>query len=375
MDKKIKDEFENEEKFMCEYLPSIQFKRRKIKSNIKLISKLISLLVVAGISGAVFSNLAIQNRYKNLVDKFDERVEKNTIILNYSKIIEKVKQSLVTISDNEENLSKNKYFENNVTGIIVESNGKILTNYSKIKNLNDIYVKLPMVGVKPVKAKLIVGNEDMDMAIIQVEYNEELKPIRFAEKSDIVEGIGVALISNSTGDEYIDSIIPGIITSTNRILKSNNHEYKILETNIPITEVNTSGVISNSNGELVGLSNHKVTKSINQNGLYYANNLNSIEEIINSTNEIGEKLGILEGGFLKSNVVGFYVAEIKQDSNGYESGLRPTDIIMSIDGSQINSMSQLTEVLKVKKIGDTLKCKVMRSGKVEDLEIKLDINK
>lgn len=375
MDKKIKDEFENEEKFMCEYLPSIQFKRRKIKSNIKLISKLISLLVVAGISGAVFSNLAIQNRYKNLVDKFDERVEKNTIILNYSKIIEKVKQSLVTISDNEENLSKNKYFENNVTGIIVESNGKILTNYSKIKNLNDIYVKLPMVGVKPVKAKLIVGNEDMDMAIIQVEYNEELKPIRFAEKSDIVEGIGVALISNSTGDEYIDSIIPGIITSTNRILKSNNHEYKILETNIPITEVNTSGVISNSNGELVGLSNHKVTKSINQNGLYYANNLNSIEEIINSTNEIGEKLGILEGGFLKSNVVGFYVAEIKQDSNGYESGLRPTDIIMSIDGSQINSMSQLTEVLKVKKTGDTLKCKVMRSGKVEDLEIKLDINK
>lgn len=375
MDKKIKDEFENEEKFMCEYLPSIQFKRRKIKSNIKLISKLISLLVVAGISGAVFSNLAIQNRYKNLVDKFDERVEKNTIILNYSKIIEKVKQSLVTISDNEENLSKNKYFENNVTGIIVESNGKILTNYSKIKNLNDIYVKLPMVGVKPVKAKLIVGNEDMDMAIIQVEYNEELKPIRFAEKSDIVEGIGVALISNSTGDEYIDSIIPGIITSTNRILKSNNHEYKILETNIPITEVNTSGVISNSNGELVGLSNHKVTKSINQNGLYYANNLNSIEEIINSTNEIGEKLGILEGGFLKSNVVGFYVAEIKQDSNGYESGLRPTDIIMSIDGNQINSMSQLTEVLKAKKTGDTLKCKVMRSGKVEDLEIKLDINK
>ncbi|MBE6053482.1 MAG: PDZ domain-containing protein [Clostridium sartagoforme] len=375
MDKKIKDEFENEEKFMCEYLPSIQFKRRKIKSNIKLISKIISLLVVAGISGAVFSNLAIQNKYKNLIDKFDERIEKSAIILNYSKIIEKVKQSLVTISDNEENLSKNKYFENNVTGIIVESNGKILTNYSKIENLKDIYVKLPMVGVKPVKAKLIVGNEDMDMAIIQVEYNEELKPIKLAEKSDIVEGIEVALISNSTGDEYIDSIIPGIITSTNRILNSNHHEYKILETNIPITPINTGGVISNSNGELVGLSSYKVTKNINQNGLYYANNLNSIEEIINSTNEIGEKLGILEGGFLKSNVVGFYVAEIKQDSNGYESGLRPTDIIMSIDGNPINSMSQLTEVLKAKKTGDTLKCKVMRSGKVEDLEIKLDINK
>lgn len=375
MNKKLKDKFNDKDEFMNENFPSIQFKRKRTKSNIKMIGKLLSLLIIAGLSGALFSSLVIESKYRDLVNELNDKLEKNTITLEYSGLIEKVKQSLVTISDSEANLIPNKYFDSNTTGVIIESNGKILTNYSKIKNFKNIYVKLPSVGAKPVKAEIVVANENMDIALIQVNCDEELIPIKFVTKSDIVEGEKIFLISNSTSSDYIDNIIPGIITATNRSINTNNIKYKVLEINTPITAMNTGGIISNINGEIIGIASYKITNEMNQNGLYYALDFSSLEEVVSSTNEIKDILGISEGGFINSdkwnNVGGFYIAAINQERGSYKSGLRPTDIIFEMDGKKIMSITQMSEILKNKLPGDTLKCKVMRSGEVKDLEIKI----
>lgn len=375
MNKKLKDKFNDKDEFMNENFPSIQFKRKRTKSNIKMLGKLLSLLIIAGLSGALFSFLVIENKYKDLVNELNDKLEKSTITLEYSGLIEKVKQSLVTISDSEVNLTQNKYFDSNTTGVIIESNGKILTNYSKIKNFKNIYVKLPSVGAKPVKAEIVVANENMDIALIQVNCDEELIPIKFVMKSDIVEGEKIFLISNSTSSDYIDNIIPGIITATNRSINTNNIKYKVLEINTPITAMNTGGIISNINGEIIGIASYKITNEMNQNGLYYALDFSSLEEVVSSTNEIKDILGISEGGFINSdkwnNVGGFYIAAINQERGSYKSGLRPTDIIFEMDGKKITSITQMSEILKNKLPGDTLKCKVMRSGEVKDLEIKI----
>lgn len=375
MNKKLKDKFNDKDEFMNENFPSIQFKRKRTKSNIKMIGKLLSLLIIAGLSGALFSSLVIESKYRDLVNELNDKLEKNTITLEYSGLIEKVKQSLVTISDSEANLIPNKYFDSNTTGVIIESNGKILTNYSKIKNFKNIYVKLPSVGAKPVKAEIVVANENMDIALIQVNCDEELIPIKFVMKSDIVEGEKIFLISNSTSSDYIDNIIPGIITATNRSINTNNIKYKVLEINTPITAMNTGGIISNINGEIIGIASYKITNDMNQNGLYYALDFSSLEEVVSSTNEIKDILGISEGGFINSdkwnNVGGFYIAAINQERGSYKSGLRPTDIIFEMDGKKITSITQMSEILKNKLPGDTLKCKVMRSGEVKDLEIKI----
>ena len=375
MNKKLKDKFNDKDEFMNENFPSIQFKRKRTKSNIKMIGKLLSLLIIAGLSGALFSSLVIESKYRDLVNELNDKLEKNTITLEYSGLIEKVKQSLVTISDSEANLIPNKYFDSNTTGVIIESNGKILTNYSKIKNFKNIYVKLPSVGAKPVKAEIVVANENMDIALIQVNCDEELIPIKFVMKSDIVEGEKIFLISNSTSSDYIDNIIPGIITATNRSINTNNIKYKVLEINTPITAMNTGGIISNINGEIIGIASYKITNEMNQNGLYYALDFSSLEEVVSSTNEIKYILGISEGGFINSdkwnNVGGFYIAAINQERGSYKSGLRPTDIIFEMDGKKITSITQMSEILKNKLPGDTLKCKVMRSGEVKDLEIKI----
>lgn len=375
-----KDKLNRKDRLQENTLPSIQFKQKKKRVIARAFVRYSIILFIASIIGTSFSSIIMDIKYKNLADKINDNANNGEINIEYSGLIEKVRESIVTIGDSEEVLSQEKYIDGNVTGIIIESSGKILTSYSKIKNMQDIYVKLPTIDSTPIKADVIVANEDIDMAIIQVFYKEELTPIKFALSSEKKEGERILLISNGTGDDYIDNIIPGIITSTNRQLKVDGKFYDLLEVNTPINTINTGGIISNLKGELIGIASKKATEDMGNKGLYYAVDFSSLEEIVNSTNEIKDILGVLEGGFIKdentTNIVGLYVSRINQNGSSYKAGLRPTDIIFEIDGNKINEISGLLGMLKNKKNGDTITCKVMRAGEVKEIKIKLDsINK
>ncbi|VYT98223.1 PDZ domain-containing protein [Clostridium tertium] len=353
--------------------PSIRFKRKRTKYNIILFFKSISVFLIAGLFGALFSMILVDLKYSNL-DKALK--DSNDIIFDYTTLINDVKESLVTIASDKNYLSENRYIEGNATGVIVESNGRIATSYSKVKDMKDIYVKVPGIGVEPIKANIIVSNEDIDIAIIQIAYNGSLKPIKFASKENSGVGQRIALISNSTGSDYIDNIIPGIITSRNRSLKVNKNEYNLIELNTPITEINTGGLICNLNGELIGLASEKLNKQVDRKDMYYIADFTLLKDMESSSNKIKDILGITEGGFIEdkslNNVIGMYVARIRKDSSAYRAGLRPTDIILEIDGYSINEINEVYRILDEKSNNDILNCKVLRAGKLVELQIQLD---
>lgn len=124
----------------------------------------------------------------NLKQKYGEVIQKirqleksaNTIILDYTKIINEVSPALVTISDSNEKFIEDNYFDGNITGIIVDESGIILTNYSAIKGKSDIYVKLSSMASKPIKAEILVENESIDLALIKIDFEGELKAIKLA---------------------------------------------------------------------------------------------------------------------------------------------------------------------------------------------------
>lgn len=356
--------------------PSIRFKRKKAKANLIIFFKSIILFFIVGMFGALSASILVKFKYNNLNKVMQER---NNIIFDYSTIINNVKDSIVTIASDKNYLMENRYIEGNATGIIVESNGRILTSYSKVKEMKDIYVKVPGAGTDAIKAEIVVFNEDIDIAIIQIVYNGKLKPIKFALKEEEIVGERIALISNSVGDSYIDNIIPGIITSINRSIEVNNTEYSLMEVNTPITEVNTGGLICNLRGELIGVASKKLNDAVNRKDMYYIADFTSFDDITKSTNEIKDILGIIEGGFSEDEElddrIGLYVTRIKKDSSSYKAGLRPTDIILEIDGHNISDINEIYGILDKKDNNDILNCKVMRSGKIIELQIQLDNTK
>ena len=351
-------------------------KKNNTQARVKIGAKVISYLVIASFLGSVIASINIKNKYGGVIQKINEiKEDSDMVILDYTEVIKNVSPSLVSISDSEDKLVKEEYFIGNITGIIIDSSGIILTNYSGVKDKDNLYVKLSSVASTPIEAKVLIQDEDMDLAIIKIDFDGELQPIKVADSETIKEGQGIVVLGNAIGDEYIGSSIPGIITSKNeKLIISEDKSHLLLQINAPINEKNTGGAICNSKGELVGIADLRITKERNEEGLYYGLQMEEFKDMINSTNRFKDILGIREGGVVideDRGVRGFYIEELDRNGSAYLANIKPTDIIVEVNGYQIVNTDDLIKLLQDKKKDDILHCKVLSAGKMKNVDIRI----
>ena len=351
-------------------------KKNSTRTRVKLGVKVILYVAIAGFLGSIIANISIKNKYCGAIQKIKEIKESaDMVILDYTKVIKEVSQSLVSISDSKEKLTEDEYFEGNATGVIIESSGIILTNYSAIKDKSNIYVKLSSAAAMPIEANILVENEDRNLAIIKIEFDGELQAIKIADSDSIREGQGIVVLGNAIGDEYIGSSIPGIITSRNEKLNiGEGKSQSLLQINALINEKNTGGAICNSKGELVGIADLTITNERNEDGLYYGIQMEELQDMINSTNAFKRILGIIEGGVVTDEArdfAGFYIQELDKYGNAYLAGVKPTDIIIDIDGYEVVNADELIQLLQDKKKDDILHCKILSDGEMKSIDIKM----
>lgn len=350
-------------------------KKNTTQARVKIGVKIILYLVTASFLGAIISGINVKNKYGEVMQQVKELSDNtDNVILDYTKIINEVSPSLVTISDDEDKLNNNSYFDGNVTGIIIDDSGIILTNYSTIKGKSDIYVKLSSVASRPIKAQILIEDESIDLAVIKIEFDGELKPIKLADSNTIKEGQAIVVLGNAIGDEYIGSSIPGIITSKNEKWDLDGKKYSLLQISAPIDEKNTGGAICNSKGELVGIAHLSITNEKNESGLYYGLQMKELQEMINSTNRFKSLLGIVEGGIVvdkERGFSGFYIQELSKGGSAYMAGIKPTDIIVEIDDHEIVEADDIIVVLQDKQKDDILHCKVLSDGEMKYVDIKI----
>lgn len=351
-------------------------KKNTTRTRVKFGAKIILYVAIAGALGAIISNINIKSKYGGAIQQIEEIKEStDMVILDYTKIIKDVSPSLVSISDSAEKLTEDEYFEGNITGVIIDSSGIILTNYSGIRGKSNIYVKLSSVAATPIKAQILVENEDRNLAIIKIEFDGELQPIKIADSDSIKEGQGIVVLGNAICDDYIGSSIPGVITSKNeKITIEDEREQSLLQINAPINEKNTGGAICNSKGELVGIADLSITNERNEEGLYYGLQMEEFKDIINSTNAFKRLLGIIDGGIVVDEVKGFsglYIQELDKEGSAYLAGIKPTDIIIEVDGYKVENADDLIQLLQNKKKDDILHCKVLSEGEMKSVDIKI----
>lgn len=369
-----KDNYKNEKQNSSCDGSSIKFKMKKESYRIKIRKRLTVIFVTLIFICVIVTNVIILKKYDELINKIDvSKIDVNRKVFEYDKIANKVAESIVSISDESGKLVKNTYFPSNATGIILNEEGYILTSYTAINEFRNIYVKLPSSGSMPIRASLVGVNEQIDIAIIKIYYKGSLSPIKIAKFDEIKDGQEIAIFSNSIGNEYIERITPGIITSTHQIIRSqtDNKEHRLLELSCVVNEKNTGGAVCNANGELIGIASSDITKKKNETGLYYAIDLRELEKIAKVTDVFKEKLGV-SGGVIedpKSKVKGFYVENVKESGNAYKAGIRATDIIVQLDGKSILTTEDLANVINDKKNGDNVNCKVINSGEVKEIKI------
>lgn len=283
-------------------------------------------------------------------------------------IINIVGPSIVSIGKTSQGLESNEIDESNTSGVIVDSTGIILTNYSDIKDFKEIYVKLSNKGIKPEKATLLGYNEETDIALLKIK-SGDFTPIKFANINDVKEGQVVYALGNSIGDNYIGLITPGIITSTNHRVITGGESYSIIQTNAVMNRENFGGPLCNSKGELVGLNSSTATKYLDDKNLYFSIGIEAIKESVNSIIETSNKLGI-KGSELQSGE-GFYVTSLVENGVAFNAGIRPTDIIVSINGKNATTIQNFKELIDDLKPGDKLSFIVLRNGKEKKIYAKM----
>ncbi|KOF57898.1 protease [Clostridium sp. DMHC 10] len=382
-------------------LGQIKFKKNRNKTRLRSALKFVFMIAVASISGAVTAAYIVNVKYSDSLVKSntpifqkkkalssnntnsDTSVTENSI----NKVAQEVGPSVVGVK-NSLNGFDGKSQEYVGSGIIIRSDGYIVTNYHVIQDQSAITVKLPNGKNGNVfKAKLIGYDNLSDLAIIKID-SRNLPAAVFGDSSKIKIGDSAIAIGNPLGQEFQGSVTSGVISAINKDINlpdDTNGEiskYKIIETDAVINQGNSGGALCNENGEVIGINSLKLGDKYADSGMSVAISVNEAKKIIDEIIKNGKVtrpfLGVVGGTALadKNNgIQGAYVKSVVSGSGLAKAGIKADDIIVELDGVKVTSIDDIRDIIQDKKIGDKIPCKVYRKGKYIKCEVVLSENK
>lgn len=311
----------------------------------------------------------------------EESTELETILENTTESIvgiSKIKDIGTTIF-----LEKSTENLNLGTGVIISKEGYILTNQHVAgSQYSTCYITLKN-GVTD-NGVVVWASEDLDLAIIKINI-KNLPEANLGDSDNIKIGTSVYAIGNPVGYELQRTVTSGIISGTNRIIKTEDDNAKsylegLIQTDATINQGNSGGPLINKNGEIIGITTLKIEDA---EGIGFAIPINIVKPILKKLVETGQfeepYLGISGYDkevipYLSSNInfeEGIYIEEIDSQGPLKDSGIQNGDIIEKIDNLQIESMNQLKEYIYEKNIGDEVILQIKRNNKKIQVKAKL----
>lgn len=314
-----------------------------------------------------------QNIVATQIKHEEESTELETILENTTESIvgiSKIKDIGTTIF-----LEKSTENLNLGTGVIISKEGYILTNQHVAgSQYSTCYITLKN-GVTD-NGVVVWASEDLDLAIIKINI-KNLPEANLGDSDNIKIGTSVYAIGNPVGYELQRTVTSGIISGTNRIIKTEDDNTKsylegLIQTDATINQGNSGGPLINKNGEIIGITTLKIEDA---EGIGFAIPINIVKPILKKLVETGKfeepYLGISGYDkevipYLSSNInfeEGIYIEEIDPQGPLKNSGIQTGDIIEKIDDTQIESMNKLKEYIYTKNIGDEVTIQIKRNKK------------
>jgi Trypsin-like serine proteases, typically periplasmic, contain C-terminal PDZ domain len=299
--------------------------------------------------------------------------------LSVTEIAKKVSPAVVGVSiksqGNPNMFGVSKDEEGMGSGIIINEEGYILTNYHVINGANQVSVIFN--NKKEVAAKVINYDADLDLAIIKVTENVKMPAVaELGNSKDAQVGDPVVAIGNPLGKELLGSVTSGIISATSREIAVGNTKQTLIQTDAAINPGNSGGALVNSAGQVIGINSAKIGGD-GVEGLGFSIPIDIVKPKINTLLKPILKIGIsgrdITSDIAKSNSIpeGIYVVEVQEFSASEKGGIQAGDIIQQFDGKSVKSVSDLNKIKAEHKSGDVIKVQVYRDRTTKTLSLKL----
>ncbi len=271
------------------------------------------------------------------------------------------------------------------SGVIISEDGYIVTNNHVVDSATKLRVKLN--DGREFDARIIGADPATDVALIKVEA-EGLPTLPFGSSDDLRLGEWVLAIGYPM--ELQSTITAGIVSAKARRLGALPSQFSIesfIQTDAAVNPGNSGGALVNTRGELVGINTIIKTSTGSYVGYSFAVPETIVRKVVVDLKESGvvqrAVLGIsfraIDQSFVDQmgeqtgidRIGGIYVATVTEEGAASEAGLRKGDVILSVDGVEVNTSAVFLEQIGKRRPGDEITIKVRRGDTTKTFTAKL----
>ncbi|WP_299682623.1 trypsin-like peptidase domain-containing protein [uncultured Tenacibaculum sp.] len=247
------------------------------------------------------------------------------------------------------------------SGVIISSDGYIVTNNHVIDGATDIEITLN--NRKKLKANLIGTDPKNDIALLKIEADMELPFITFGNSDNAKIGEWVLAVGNPYN--LNSTVTAGIVSAKGRDLEGNSNIESFIQTDAAVNPGNSGGALVNTRGELIGINTAITSRTGSFIGYSFAVPSNITKKIIDDLLEFGNVQEAIIGVSIDnstSEIEGAKISAIEEGSEATKAGLRAGDIIIKVNNIKISKFSDLKGQLTAKRPGELVDVTVDRNG-------------
>lgn len=357
---------------------------QEYKNNNKVRSAVI--LMVVFFLGAIGMFALVKYSPLNITENITKTVKDVTVTdTGIADAVEKVYDSVVTI----ETYQKNKLYATGTGFVYKKEDGKgyILTNNHVIENADA--VRVVFTNNNSVEAKIVGSDKYADIAVLTVDSQNVLSVAELGNNSssrigDTVFAVGAPIDSSA----YSWTVTRGILSGKDRMVEVSltnssvsDWVMSVLQTDAAINSGNSGGPLSNSNGEVVGITSMKLASSQIEgmgfaipieDALWYAEKFEKGEKI--ERPYLGVSMYNLSDILIRVDAPvssGVYIDKVESGSPADEASLKSGDIIVKLGDADITSLAFLKYQLYKHNVGDTVSISYYRGSELKTTNIHL----
>lgn len=277
------------------------------------------------------------------------------------------------------------------TGIVWDSLGHIVTNYHVVAGARAAQVRL--TDQRTLRAELVGVSPEQDLAVLRIKFGDSKPaPLTLGSSRDLQVGQRVYAIGNPFGFDH--TLTTGVVSALDRSISDDqgNAFHHLIQTDAAINPGNSGGPLLDSAGRLIGVNASIYSPSGASAGIGFAIPVDTVNRIVSDIIVFGyyrrPVFGITSIERVSSAVTqqlgisGVLILDVEAGSPAQKVGLRgtrqerdgsitPGDVIQSIDGEAVDSVSDMEKLLDDKRIGQNVTLGLWRNGRKIQVEVTL----
>ncbi|MCS6885722.1 MAG: trypsin-like peptidase domain-containing protein [Acidobacteriota bacterium] len=347
----------------------------------KSVLALTSAALLGGLATIVFLQLVPKARSSQLevrTEQADVTPARLSAAFNRAaRIVEPAVVHLTTLDVDE---IGDAYGQTSGSGVIIDPEGYILTNYHVVGLANKIKVRLSDGTL--LSGEIVGVDEEIDLAVVKVNHQRQLPVAKVGDSEKVIVGEWVLAIGSPFGLQQ--TVTAGIISAKERITDSNRSFQQMLQTDASINPGNSGGPLVNMAGEVIGINTQIATKTGGFQGIGFAIPsaifMDAYHQIVTTGRVARGYLGIYPDKispqfrevYELGDIEGALVHDVTEtDGPAAQAGLKSGDVIVEFNGQKIRDDRDLIRRVTLSRPNTDIPVKYMRDGKLYSCTIKL----